>query len=68
MFASQSVWKRKRQDLSTRRLVLIQRLKVSPNDSGVASQLQVIDAEIAECTRNIERGLPPRGPMAECKT
>ena len=67
MFANQRIWKRKRDELSTRRAALLHQLDVKPQDPGLSSQLKVIDAEILECTRNMERISSVRPSPAEPK-
>jgi len=60
MSANRGIWKRKRDELGIRRSALILQLNLKPEDPGLAAQLRVIDAEILECTRNMEISLPSR--------
>jgi hypothetical protein len=52
---STGVWKRKREDLKSKRTPLFEKYKKSPNDLLLALKIKVIDDEIAECTEHMQR-------------
>jgi hypothetical protein len=56
MSVNAGIWKRKRQELDHQRTLLLQQLQTAPESAGISSQLRVIEAAIAECTRNMEHG------------
>jgi len=55
MTARAGVWKRKSDDLRTRRLPLFKRYKKNPQDLQLALEIRFIDDQIAECTEKIEQ-------------
>ena len=58
MLAVAGVWKRKREDLKSRRTPLFEKYEKYPNDLRLALEIKLIDDEIAECTEHMkqERG------------
>ena len=55
MLPSAGVWKRKREDLKSKRTPLFEKYKKSPDDLLQALKIKVIDDEIAECTEHMQR-------------
>jgi len=53
--ARAGVWKRKREDLISRRIPLFKSYKRSPHDFRLALEIRIIDDQIAECTQQIEQ-------------
>jgi hypothetical protein len=53
--ARAGVWKRKREDLKNRRTSLFRRYEKTPYDLRLAVEIKIIDDQIAECTKQIER-------------
>jgi hypothetical protein len=53
MLASAGVWKRKREDLKSRRTPLLEKYKKDPNNLLLAGQIKLIDDQMAECTEHI---------------
>ena len=53
--ARAGVWKRKREDLMSRRIPLFKRYEKSPQDLCLALEIRIIDDQIAECTQQIEQ-------------
>ena len=62
MTARAGVWKRKREDLESRRTPLFKRYEKSPQDLRLALEIRIIDDQIAECTYQIERESRKPGP------
>jgi len=52
--ARAGVWKRKREDLKSRRIPLFKRYEKSPHDLRLALEIRIIDDQIAQCTYQIE--------------
>jgi hypothetical protein len=55
MLPSAGTWKRKREDLKSKRTPLFENYKKNPNDLLLALKIKVIDDEIAECTEHMQR-------------
>jgi hypothetical protein len=53
--ARAGVWKRKREDLKSRRIPLFKRYEKSPHDLRLALEIRIIDDQIAECIHQIEQ-------------
>jgi hypothetical protein len=53
--ARAGVWKRKREDLKSKRMPLFKRYEKSPHDLRLALEIRIIDDQIAECTHQIEQ-------------
>jgi hypothetical protein len=51
MLPSAGAWKRKREDLRSRRVPLFEKYKKNPNSLVLAMQIKRIDDEIAECAQ-----------------
>jgi len=52
--ARAGVWKRKREDLKSRRMPLFKRYQKCPHDLRLALEIRIIDDQIAQCTNQIE--------------
>jgi len=55
MLPTAGVWKRKREDLKSKRTPLFERYKKSPDDLLLALKIKEIDDEIAECTEHMQQ-------------
>jgi hypothetical protein len=55
MTALAGVWKRKREDLRNRRILLFKRYEKNPNDLRLALEIKSIDDQIAECSQQMQR-------------
>ena len=55
MLPNASVWKRKREDLKSKRTPLFEKYKKSPDDLLLALKIKEIDDEIAECTEHMQQ-------------
>jgi hypothetical protein len=55
MVAVASLWKKKRDDLKTRRNSLFETYSKDPGNFHLAREIKDIDDEIAECTPHIEQ-------------
>ena len=55
MLPTAGVWKRKREDLKSKRSPLFETYKKNPNDLLLALKIKVIDDEIAECTEHMQQ-------------
>ena len=55
MPAAASVWKRKRDDLKTKRNSLFETYAKDPQNFHLAREIKEIDDEIAECTQHVEQ-------------
>jgi hypothetical protein len=53
--ARAGVWKRKREDLHSRRTPLFKKFERNPGDLRLALEIKTIDDQIAECTQQMER-------------
>jgi hypothetical protein len=53
MLPSAGIWKRKREDLRSRRTQLFEKYKKNPNSLVLAMQIKRMDDEIAECTESM---------------
>ena len=49
------VWKKKRDDLKTKRNSLFEKYSRRPHDVHLALEIKTIDDEIAECTQKMDR-------------
>lgn len=49
-----SVWKKKRDDLKTKRDLLFKQYTKHPRDIQLSLEIKAIDDEIAECTQKME--------------
>jgi hypothetical protein len=63
MPARVGVWKKKREDLEHRRILLLQRFEQSPSDPHLALEIKIIDDQIAACTQQMERTNSEGGMM-----
>ena len=52
--ATTNVWKKKRDDLKTKRNSLFEKYSKHPHDVHLALEIKIIDDEIAECNRKME--------------
>ena len=52
--ATTNVWKKKRDDLKTKRNALFDEYSKHPHDVHLALEIKTIDDEIAECTQKME--------------
>ena len=52
------VWKKKRDDLKTKRNSLFEKYSKHPHDVHLALEIKTIDDEIAECTQKMDRKVP----------
>jgi hypothetical protein len=68
MTARAGVWKRKREDLKKKRTPLFRRYEKSPGDLHLALDIKMIDDQIAECTRQMERENALAGASARSST
>jgi hypothetical protein len=59
--ARAGVWKRKREDLKSRRIPLFKRYEKSPHDLRLALEIRIIDDQIAQCTYQIDHESPKLG-------
>jgi hypothetical protein len=55
MVAAAGSWKRKRDDLKTKRNSLFEAYKKHPHEYHLAREIKEIDDEIAECTQHVEQ-------------
>jgi hypothetical protein len=55
MVAIAGVWKKKRDDLKTRRNSLFATYTKRPHDFHLAREIKALDDEIAECTQHMEK-------------
>ena len=55
MVAVASVWKKKRDDLKTKRNLLFKTYSSDPENFHLAREIKDIDDEIAECTQHVEQ-------------
>jgi hypothetical protein len=55
MLPTAGVWKRKREDLKSKRTPLFEKYKKSPEDLLLALKIKEIDDEIAECTEHMQQ-------------
>ena len=55
MLPSTGTWKKKREELKSKRTPLFETYKQNPNDLLLALKIKVIDDEIAECTEHMQR-------------
>jgi len=55
MLATAGVWKKKRDDLKTKRNALFETYAKDPQNFHLASEIKAIDDEIADCTQHIEQ-------------
>jgi hypothetical protein len=65
MTARGGVWKRKREDLQSRRTPLFKRYERNPSDLRLALEIKTIDDQIAECTQQMGRENLEFEPPAE---
>ncbi len=49
------VWKKKRDELKTKRTSLFEKYSKHPHDVHLALEIKTIDDEIAECTQKMDR-------------
>ncbi len=60
------VWRKKRDELKTKRTSLFEKYSKHPHDVHLALEIKTIDDEIAECTQKIDRrGLTAPVPAVE---
>ena len=52
------VWKKKRDDLKTKRNPLFEKYSKHPHAVHLALEIKTIDDEIAECTQKMDRKVP----------
>jgi hypothetical protein len=62
MLPNEGTWKKKREDLKSKRTPLFETYKKNPNDLLLALKIKVIDDEIAECTEQMQREQITRTP------
>ena len=55
MVETSSVWKKKREDLRTKRDSLFKQYARHPHDVHLSLEIKAIDDEIAECTQKLEQ-------------
>ena len=55
MLAVAGVWKKKRDDLKTKRNSLFEKYAKRPEDYSLALEIKKLDDEIAECTQHVEQ-------------
>jgi len=55
MVAAAGVWKKKRDDLKTKRDSLFETYARDPQNFHLAREIKEIDDEIAECTQHVEQ-------------
>ncbi|MGB6668581.1 MAG: hypothetical protein WA829_05765 [Candidatus Acidiferrum sp.] len=55
MLAVAGVWKKKRDDLKTKRNGLFEKYAKHPEDFHLALEIKKLDDEIAECTQHVEQ-------------
>jgi hypothetical protein len=55
MLATAGVWKKKREDLKSKRNSLFYEYSKHPHDLHLALEIKTIDDEIAECTQKMEQ-------------
>ena len=55
MVADASVWKKKRDDLKTKRNSLFDTYAKDPQNFHLAREIKAIDDEIADCTQHVEQ-------------
>lgn len=55
MSATAGVWKKKRDDLKTRRNSLFATYTKHPHDFHLAREIKALDDEIADCTQHMEQ-------------
>jgi hypothetical protein len=55
MVATAGVWKKKRDDLKTRRNGLFATYAKDPQNFHLAREIKAIDDEIADCTQHVEQ-------------
>ncbi len=55
MVATAGVWKKKRDDLKTKRNSLFSIYTKDPQNISLAREIKVLDDEIADCTQHVEQ-------------
>jgi len=62
MLTTTSVWKKKREDLKSKRKPLFEQYAKHPNDFHLALEIKTIDDEIAQCTEEMEQEMRSEAP------
>ena len=71
MVTAAGVWKRKRDDLKTKRNALFETYTKDPQNFSLAREIKALDDEIADCNRHVEqerRAEQRAAPAAELVT
>jgi len=55
MVASAGLWKKKRDDLKTKRSALFETYTRDPQNLRLAREIKALDDQIADCTHNVEQ-------------